>query len=58
MRIPQQYVVGLAMVARFSDNDIEQILPALSDPELHDVEQTAKSLSKRLPYTSDEIERA
>lgn len=58
MRVPQQHMAGLVAIARFSDDDVAQILPALADPELHDVDETAAALIKKLVHPPDEIKRA
>jgi hypothetical protein len=58
MRVPQQHVAGMSAIARFSDDDLAQILPALADPELHNVEQTVEALAKRLTFPPDEMQRA
>ncbi len=46
MNIPQQHVSGLITIAGLSDNYATQVLSALADPELHDIEQTAAALAK------------
>ncbi len=57
MKVPQQYVTGLVEAARFSTEDIAQIMSALDDPELHNVEETAAQLAQRIKFAPDVIAR-